>query len=258
MRYFFSGVEPRYQFLFRPDMRAGVMLNARYAHRPAVRDMCFYYQQLGIPMVMDSGVVQGRRSEDAWIEDYILGVGEYLHLCTWFAPFDEIGDFARTHEMYYRLLRWIPSRYEERIMYVFQSDPTKDLTDQQCQVLHSVLARHPYIGIGGLAKYCRRGQFDLIERYLDAIWAVTGGQCRRFHLFGVGNYRLLHRYRSKFGSGDSTTWLIGAHNELLQEQGGRSKASDPSLRKERALQANVETMLEWSRDEVTQLALFPS
>jgi hypothetical protein len=196
-------------------------------------------------MVLDSGVIQGAVGEDAYIEL----LNEFGEDFQWCAHHDAMGDFYQSNGNYNYAREYLSDALPQRLLYVLHGSPP-DFTEEQYRACMTVLMHATcYIGIGGLVRYCRRGQLEVIERYLDAIYERLGPEvCRWIHLFGIGNYRLLRRYRNVFGSADSSLWLCGVRGELLQPDGTRRRLLKP-FDKLRALQQNVEMMLQWATDE---------
>jgi hypothetical protein len=254
LKYFFSGVDSRYSQVFYPPLaNAGVMFNATTLHLPEVQLMCAQYCRAGIPMVLDCGMIQGKVKEDDYIE-LLCRFGDYFD---WFASIDVHGSLGLSNGGYNYLRDYLPEGLHRKLLYVLHGSPEEGFTEAQFRTLDLVLTyATPYIGIGGLAPYCRRGKFAVIERYLDMIYAVMGREvCQNTHLLGVGNYRLLHRYRHTFGSADSSSFLCAVRGEQLQPRGGRLKCQRP-FNKLHVLRTNVETMLDWAGEDAYQLPLF--
>jgi hypothetical protein len=229
------------------------MLNATSLHIPAFRAMCELLQERGVSMVLDCGMLQGIITEDEYIELLCRNAGYF----DWFASVDVPGSLSLTNGNYNYLRDYLPRDVHGRLLYVLQGSPEAGFTGAQCRTLVKVLTHAtPYVGIGGLAPYCRRGQFSVVERYLDSIYAAFGGEaCRLFHLFGVGNYRLLRKYRNRFGSADSSTWLCGVHGEKLRPGGGRDSCTVPHDVTQ-LLRTNAALLVGWARADAEQCPLF--
>lgn len=157
-----------------------------------------------------------------------------------------MGSMGLSNGNYNYTRDYIPASLARKLLYVLHGRPEDGFTEFQYRTVMTVLTRaSPYIGLGGLVPLCRRRQFETIERYLDAIYKRFGPEvCRWMHLFGIGNFRLLSRYRTIFGSADSSTWLCGVRGELLQEDGTRKRLARP-FDKLSALRHNVEMVLRW-------------
>lgn len=226
MKYFFSGLDPRYAQIFWPPIPdTGLMFSATTLHLPEMRSLCRLYRQAGVSVVLDCGMVQGLVTEDEYIE-MLCAWGDAF---TWFASIDSPGSLGETNRNYHSLRDYLPADLWGKLLYVLQGDITQGFTDDQYRTLMTVREQAtPFLGIGGLVRYCRRGHYAAVERYLDHMVSRMGAQmCRSLHLFGMGNYRILHRYRDLFGSADSSTYLCGVHGERLQEHGGRRPCERP-------------------------------
>ena len=245
MRYYFSGIDPRYGRVFEHFPHAGLMFSASTLLRPsmfALFESCLHNKR---QMVLDSGITQGWITEDAYIE-----LLDAYGLCfRWCAHYDEMHAFYLSNGNYNYARDFLGERLSRRLLYVLQGRPQDGFSEAQYRAVMRVLTHAtPFVGIGGLGRLCRRGQFEAIERYLDAIYERLGPQvCRWIHLFGIGNYRLLARYRTLFGSADSSTWLCGVRGELLQPDGTRRRQERP-WDKLLTLRQNVGTMLRWAED----------
>jgi hypothetical protein len=247
-------METRYaQILSPPIANAGVMISATSLHLPEIRTMCSSFKQQGISMTLDCGMIQGTITENEYIELLCLYEGYF----DWFASVDVPGSLGLSSGNYNYLRDYLPEDLYDRLLYVLQGSPKEGFTRAQyCTLVQVLTYATPFLGIGGLAPYCRRGQFALVERYLDMIYAALGREvCQYIHLFGVGNYRLLHKYRHKFGSADSSSWLCAVHGEQLQRQGGRYRCQRP-FDKSQLLRANAETIVDWAAEDAFQLPLF--
>ena len=245
MRYFFSGIDPRYGSVFEHFPRAGLMFSASTLLRPSVYCLFESCLQDERPMVLDSGIVQGWITEDAYIE-LLNTLGQCFEWC---AHLDSMRAFYLSNGNYNYDRDFLEERLWGRLLYVLQGRPEDGFTEAQYRSVMRALHRAtPFVGVGGLGRLCRRGQCEVIERYLDAIYERLGPEvCQWIHLFGVGNYRLLARYRTLFGSADSSTWLCGVRGELLQPDGTRCRQEKP-FDKVLSLRQNVETMLRWAED----------
>jgi hypothetical protein len=197
-------------------------------------------------MVLDSGVIQGWIKED----EYIELLNEFGHCFEWCAHYDVLYNFYGSNGNYNYALDYLDQALQRRLLYVLHGNPADGFVEAQYAAVMEVLTHaSPYIGIGGLGRLCRKGATDLIERYLDAIYERLGPDvCQWIHLFGIGNYQLLRRYRTIFGSADSSTWLCGVRGELLQPDGTRRRITKP-FDKLHALRHNVEMILKWIADE---------
>lgn len=243
MRYFFSGLDHRYASIFWPPLPdAGLMFTATNLFLPQIQELCRWYWEAGVPLVLDCGIIQGSVTEDEYIE-MICRWGGYF---TWFASRDVLGSLGRSNGNYNYLRDYLPREDWSKLLYVLQGDITQGFSDEQYETVLQVTAHAtPYLGIGGLVRYCRRGQYRIVERYLDQIAERLGPEiCRNLHLFGMGNYRILHRYRNIFGGADSSSYLCGLYGEQLLVAGGRQLCAVP---KERPilLRENAEMLLSW-------------
>lgn len=246
MRYYFSGIDPRYGSVFDDFPQAGLMFSASTLLRPRTFALFVSCLSKDRQIVLDSGIIQGWITEDAYME-LLDAYGECF---LWCAHYDEMHAFYRSNGNYNYVRDYLGSMLGEKLLYVLQGRPERGFTEAQYRAVMQVLAHAtPYIGIGGLGRLCRRGQFEVVERYLDAIYKRIGPDaCQFMHLFGVGNYRLLSRYCTLFGSADSATWLCGVRGELLQPTGGRCRLQKP-FDKLQALRWNMEMMLRWAQDD---------
>jgi len=245
LRYFFSGIDPRYGCEFEHFPHASLMFSASTLLRPSMFTLfesCLHNKR---QMVLDSGITQGWITEDAYIE--LLDA--YGHCFEWCAHYDQMHALYLSNGNYNYDRDWLPERLWGRLLYVLQGRPQDGFSEAQYRAVMRVLTHTtPFVGVGGLARLCRQGQFEVIERYLDAIYERLGPEvCRWIHLFGIGNYRLLTRYRGLFGSADSSTWLCAVRGELLQPDGTRRRLEAP-FDKLLALRQNVGMMLRWAED----------
>jgi hypothetical protein len=247
LRYFFSGLDPRYSTIFEDlSPNAGLMFSASTLSCPATFDLFLSCHQKRLPIVLDSGIIQGWIKEDAYIE-LLNEVGYWFEWC---AHYDILHNFYGSNGNYNYARDYIDQSLCKRLLYVLHGNPAEGFVEAQYRAVMEVLTHaSPYIGIGGLGRLCRRGEVDLVERYLDAIYERLGPDvCQWVHLFGIGNYQLLRRYRNIFGSADSSTWLCGVRGELLQPDGTRRRCLRP-FDKLCALRHNVEMMLAWITDD---------
>jgi hypothetical protein len=245
LRYYFSGIDPRYGCVFEHFPHAGLMFSASTLLRPsmfALFESCLLSKR---QIVLDSGITQGWVPEDAYIE--LLDA--YGQCFRWFAHYDQMHAFYLSNGNYNYARDFLGKRLWGRLLYVLQGRPQDGFTEAQYRAVMRVLTRATsFVGVGGLARLCRQGQFEVIERYLDGIYERLGLDiCQWIHLFGIGNHRLLSRYRALFGSADSSTWLCGVRGELLQPDGTRRRCEKP-FDKLLALRQNVETLLRWAED----------
>lgn len=242
MRYYFSGLDPRYGSVFDDLPQAGLLFTAASLRTPSTFNLFATCSRQQRKMVLDCGLMQSWLDEDVYLE-VLNDVG---HSFEWCSQQDVLGSLSLSNGNYNYARDYIPADLARKLLYVLHGNPTDGFTEFQYRTVMTVLTRaSPHIGIGGLVPLCRRGQFETIERYLDAICERLGPEvCQWMHLFGIGNERLLSRYRTIFGSADSSTWLCGVRGELLQEDGARKRLARP-FDKLYALRHNVEMVLRW-------------
>jgi hypothetical protein len=246
LRYYFSGLDPRYACVFDYFPQASLMFSASTLLRPATFELFLSALEKKRRIVLDSGIIQG------WITEmeYLELLDEWGGCFEWCAHYDELYAFYRSNGNYNYARDLIGDLLGPRLLYVLQGRPADGFTEAQYKAVMTVFTRAtPFIGIGGLGSSCRRGQVEAVQRYLDAIYERLGPEvCQWMHLFGIGNYRLLRRYHDLFGSADSATWLCGVRGEELQPDGTRRQLSKP-FNKLEILQHNVAMMLQWAEDQ---------
>jgi hypothetical protein len=245
LRYYFSGIDPRYGSVFDEFPQAGLMFSASTLLRSSTFDLFVSCLNKNRQIVLDSGIIQGWITED----NYLALLDAYGACFFWCAHYDEMCQFYWSNGHYNYARDYIGSLLGEKLLYVLQGKPEEGFTEAQYRAVMQVITHAtPYIGVGGLGRLCRRGQFEAVERYLDVIYERLGPDtCQFVHLFGMGNYRFLSRYCMLFGSADSATWLCGVRGELLQPDGTRRRLQKP-FDKLQALRWNVEMLLQWAQD----------
>lgn len=154
-------------------------------------------------VVLDTGAykIWKSREKDAPLS---IGLDEYERVALTEGPFDfvvspdEIGDPARTREMWLEMRRRGLHR-RVTLVPVWQFGASEDL-------LRAYAAESGLIGIGGLVPYMREKD----ETMLRALKKVCAAYPGRVHLFGICWMKALNHLQHVVASGDSSHWLVGA------------------------------------------------